>query len=68
MGPEFLVPGLVALERFLFSADLSGPGDNANCRERKDRSIESRFHCITPYAARRPRVLFISRVREMYPA
>ena len=40
-------------------ADLSGPGDNANCRERKDRSMENRFHFITPYAAGRLRMLFI---------
>ena len=59
MGPEFLVAGLVVLERLLLRADLSGPGDNANCRERKDGSIENRFHRITPYAARRLRMLFI---------
>jgi hypothetical protein len=66
MCPEFLVPGLVALERLLFGADLSSPGDNANCREREDRTIESRFQCITPYAAKQLRMLFILE-GSMYP-
>jgi len=33
--------------------------DNADCRKRKNRSMENRFHRVTPYAARRPRELFI---------
>jgi hypothetical protein len=30
---------------------LAGPRDNQDRRERKNRSIERRFHRVTPYAA-----------------
>jgi hypothetical protein len=64
MGPEFLGAGLVFLQSRLLCAGLTGPCDNDDCRERKNGSIESRFHRVTPYAAKRPRQLFILKVRE----
>jgi hypothetical protein len=62
MGPELLGAGLVLLERLILRAGLTGPGDNEDCRERKNGSIECRFHRVTPYAAWRLRVLFILNV------
>src|SRR3984957_324918 len=62
MGPEFLGAGLIGMERLLLRVGLAGPRDNDDCCERKDRSIESRFHRVTPYAAVRLRVLFILNV------
>jgi hypothetical protein len=62
MGPEFLGAGLVLLERFILRAGLTGPSDNEDCCERKNGSIECRFHRVTPFAAWRLRVLFILNV------
>ena len=62
MGPEFLGAGLIAMEGFLLCVGLAGPRDNGDCCERKNRSIESRFHRVTPYAAERLRLLFILNV------
>jgi hypothetical protein len=45
-------------------ADLTSPRDNGNCCECKNRSIEGRFHRITPYAAIRLRLLFVLPVFE----
>src|SRR5229473_3306749 len=59
MGPEFLGAGLVFFQRFLLRVGLAGPRDNDDRCDRKNRSIESRFHRVTPYAAWRPRMLFI---------
>jgi hypothetical protein len=42
----------------LLCADLTGACDKCDCCERKNRSIESRFHRVTPYAAMRLRLLF----------
>jgi hypothetical protein len=41
----------------LLCADLTGACDKCDCCERKNRSIEGRFHRVTPYAA--VRLLFI---------
>jgi hypothetical protein len=62
MGPEFLGAGLVLLEWFILRAGLTGPSDNEDRCERKNGSIESRFHRVTPSAAWRLRVLFILNV------
>src|SRR4051812_15798373 len=59
MGPEFLGAGLVFLQRLLLRTGLTGRGDKCNCRERKNRSIEGRFHRVTPYTAGRLRMLFV---------
>src|ERR1700716_1401320 len=59
MGPEFLGAGLVFLQSLVLCAGLIGPRDNQDCCERKNGSIESRFHRVTPYAAKRLRLLFI---------
>ena len=64
MGPEFLGAGLVFLQWLLLCAGLAGPRDKGNCRERKNRSIESRFHRVTPYAAGRLRMLLFWTFRE----
>jgi hypothetical protein len=58
MGPEFLGAGLITVQRFLLCVGLTDPRDNDDCRERKNRSIESRFHRLTPYAAERLPLLF----------
>ena len=58
VGPELLGAGLVFLQGLLLRAGLAGPRDNEDCCERKNRSIESRFHRVTPYAAWRLRLLF----------
>src|SRR5882757_3113154 len=58
MGPEFLGAGLVFLQRLLLRAGLAGPRDKGNCRERKNRSMESRYHRVTPYAAGRLRMFY----------
>jgi hypothetical protein len=39
----------------LLRAGLTGGRDNKDCCKRKNRSIESRFHRVTPYAAARLR-------------
>src|SRR6202011_1893623 len=62
MGPEFLGAGLVLLEWFILRAGRTGPSDHNDCCERKNGSIESRFHRVTPSAAWRLRVLFILNV------
>src|SRR5882762_1954608 len=62
MGPEFLGAGFVFLQSRLLCAGLTGPRDNDDCCERKNGSIESRFHRVTPYAAKRLRLLFILNV------
>jgi hypothetical protein len=46
----------------LLCTNLARPRNDDDRRERKNRSIEDRFHHITPYAARRLRVLFILNV------
>jgi hypothetical protein len=51
MSPEFLGARVVFLQRLLLGVGLTGPRDNEDCRERKNRSIKSRFHRVTPYAA-----------------
>src|SRR6476660_7748599 len=48
MGPEFLVAGIVFLQRFLLGVGLTAPRDNEDRCERKNRSIESRFQRVTP--------------------
>jgi hypothetical protein len=52
MGPEILGTGFVFLERLLLRAGWTGRRDNGDCRERKNGSIDGRFHRVTlPYAA-----------------
>jgi hypothetical protein len=58
MGPEVLGTGLVFFQRLLLRVGLANPRDNEDGCERKNRSIESRFHRVTPYAAWRLRPLF----------
>jgi hypothetical protein len=58
MGPEFLVAGLITFQLAL-RAGLSGSRNNNDCCERKNISIESRFHRVTPCAAVRPRLLLV---------
>src|SRR6185437_784619 len=64
MGPEFLVAGFVLLEGPILVGLRLRTGhararDNADCRKRKNRSMENRFHPVSPYAARRLRKLLI---------
>src|SRR5581483_8736485 len=63
MGPELLGAGLVFLQRAVFVRLLrigcSDACDNTDCRERKNRSMESRFHRVTPLKAAEAAALFI---------
>ena len=61
MGPELLGAELVTFE-LLLGASLSDPHDGEDRSTRKNGSIESRFHRVTPYAAERLRMLFILKV------
>src|SRR6267378_2582415 len=58
MGPEFLGAGFVLFQWLLLCANLAGTRRNDDRCERKYGSIESRFHCVTPCAAKRLRYLF----------
>src|SRR6476620_6223320 len=53
MGPKILGARLVFLQPLLLRIGLAGPRHNNHRCERKNRSIESRLHRVTPYAARR---------------
>ena len=57
VGPEVLGAGLVFLQGLLLRVGLADPRDNEDSCERKNGSIESRFHRVTPYAAWRLRLL-----------
>src|SRR5438477_10978379 len=54
MGPKLLGAGFVLLQPLLLRVGLAGPRHNKDRCERKNRSIESRFHRVTPYAGARP--------------
>jgi hypothetical protein len=47
------------MERFLLCVGLAGPRDNDDRCERKNGSIEGRFHRVTPFAAKRLPLLLI---------
>ena len=64
MGPEILGAGLVFLQGLLLRAGLAGPRDNEDCCERKNGSIESRFHRVTPLCSLAAAPVIILNVRE----
>ncbi len=57
ISPELLGAGLIFLQGLLLRVGLADPRDDEDGCERKNRSIESRFHRVTPYAAWRLRLL-----------
>src|ERR1700722_13655876 len=63
MGPEFLGAGLITFELRL-RAGLTSPRDNEDCRERKNGSIKSRFHHVTPLCSHSDCVLFCTPSRD----
>src|SRR3954468_22644815 len=67
MGPEFLGAGFVFLQRFLLCADLRDPRNRENSDARKNGSMESRCHCVTPCAARiEPRLFVLNATKTSF--
>src|SRR5881398_3574976 len=59
MSPEILGAGFVFFQRLVLCGREASRADGDNCCERKNRSIESRFHRVSPYAAGPAAMLFL---------
>src|SRR5579863_520394 len=59
MGPEFLFAGFVLLQRLVLRGGRTGCPNGKDGCERKNGSMERRFHRVSPSSSHRAAMLFL---------